>query len=222
MYSHRTNRHEIRTHHTPECRITRIGPEALHLSAFMSPLLSRQRRRARTHGGRVSRPLMRGRAWVLQEITVELGIGSTNYRSKESASGWERHCPLDDARRLVEGYVKHHNNVRLNSAIARFSRSVWPSKSISETNRRARRFQTESANYAESGNQNRSTLSKRWSAGSNAQESIPLTDPTRGFRHDVGAVNAAIPLFALGVDFLEAFSDCPPEHAHQALMEELP
>ena len=47
--------------------------------------------------------------------TEKSNVGTN--RSKESASGRERHCRLDDARSLVEGYVEHYNNVRLNSAV---------------------------------------------------------------------------------------------------------
>ena len=48
--------------------------------------------------------------------TIPSRTGKSNAgtnRSKESASG----LSLEDARRLVEGYVEHYNNVRLNSAI---------------------------------------------------------------------------------------------------------
>ena len=41
----------------------------------------------------------------------------THKSSKESASGRGTPLSLEDARRLVAGYVEHYNNVRLNSAI---------------------------------------------------------------------------------------------------------
>jgi hypothetical protein len=41
-----------------------------------------------------------------------------NLKVLRSASGRERRCRIDDARRLVQGYVDRYNNVRLNGATA--------------------------------------------------------------------------------------------------------
>ena len=54
-------------------------------------------------------------AILIPNRTAKTNVGIN--RSKESAFGPGTSLSLDDARRLVEGYVDHYNNVRLNSAV---------------------------------------------------------------------------------------------------------
>src|ERR1700686_211388 len=63
-----------------------------------------------------------------QFSSVQLGLSSCVFGLVQLIERWHRSLKgecirpgtplsLDDARRLVKGYVEHHNNVRLNSAI---------------------------------------------------------------------------------------------------------